>query len=105
MPGVQQIPSIFQALVAGIGTSGTLSGVGESLKEELNLEITAIEPENARIITGTAPFGKHQLQGLSDEILPDLYNRNLVDKVLQRLSRSRSRSRSSNTAKTLSQTL
>lgn len=69
--------------VAGIGTSGTLSGTGKILKKELRLQITAIEPENARIITEEAPFGKHQLQGLSDEILPELYDKNLVDKVLQ----------------------
>ena len=75
--------SSVKTFVAGIGTSGTLSGIGEILKEELNLEITAIEPENARVITGTAPFGKHQLQGLSDEILPELYSDSLVDNVLQ----------------------
>ena len=75
--------STAKTFVAGIGTSGTLSGIGGVLKEELNLEITAIEPENARIITGNAPFGKHQLQGLSDEILPDLYDKTLVDNVIQ----------------------
>ena len=75
--------STAETFVAGIGTSGTLSGVGEVLKNELNLKITAIEPENARIITGTAPFGKHQLQGLSDEILPDLYDKDLCDNVVQ----------------------
>lgn len=75
--------SSTQTFVAGIGTSGTLSGVGKELKKKLGITITAIEPQNARIITGTAPFGKHQLQGLSDEILPDLFDKNLCDNTLQ----------------------
>lgn len=75
--------SSAKTFVAGIGTSGTLSGIGRELKSKLNLKITATEPFSARIITGKAPFGKHQLQGLSDEILPDLFDRNLCDNVLQ----------------------
>ena len=75
--------SSAETFVAGIGTSGTLSGVGKELKEKLNLKIAAIEPYSARIITSNAPFGKHQLQGLSDEILPDLFDRNLCDTIFQ----------------------
>lgn len=69
--------------VAGIGTSGTLSGVGGVLKEKLGLKTITIEPDNARIITANPPYGHHQLQGLSDEILPDLFIKNLCDKVVQ----------------------
>ena len=69
--------------VAGIGTSGTLSGIGTVLKNELNYHITAIEPSNARIITSPPPYGHHELQGLSDEILPDLFDKDLYDNVLQ----------------------
>ena len=69
--------------VAGIGTSGTLSGVGKELKKQLGTKITAIEPDTARIITSKAPFGKHQLQGLSDEILPELFDHNLCDSIIQ----------------------
>ena len=75
--------SPVETFVAGIGTSGTLSGIGRELKKHLGLKITAIEPENARIITGKAPFGKHQLQGLSDEILPELFDHNLCNNILQ----------------------
>lgn len=75
--------SSAQNFVAGIGTSGTLSGIGEVLKDKMGINIVAIEPEKARIITSTAPYGKHQLQGLSDEILPDLFDKTLCDKVLQ----------------------
>ena len=75
--------SSTKTFVAGIGTSGTLSGVGKELKKKLRISITAIEPQNARIITGNAPYGTHQLQGLSDEILPELFDHDLCDNVLQ----------------------
>ena len=68
--------------VAGIGTSGTLIGAGRKMKESLGVRVVAIEPENARIITGGC-LQKHKLQGLSDEILPDIYNKELVDGVIQ----------------------
>ena len=69
--------------VAGIGTSGTLSGVGIALKNKLGISVTAIEPDNARIITSLPPYSHHELQGLSDEILPDLFERTLCDNVIQ----------------------
>jgi hypothetical protein len=69
--------------VAGVGTSGTLIGVGSKLKNELGLKIIAIEPENARILTSPPPYGKHMLQGLSDEILPKLYNPEIIDNIIQ----------------------
>lgn len=69
--------------VAGIGTSGTFSGVGKYLKEKLNLQIITIEPSNARIISNIRPFEKHALQGLSDEKLPSLYDNSICDKILQ----------------------
>lgn len=68
--------------VSGIGTSGTLSGIGEVLKEKLNINVLALEPENARIITSPPPYGKHQIQGISDELLPELFNKDLVDNVI-----------------------
>ena len=49
----------------------------------MNINVIAIEPENARVITSPPPYLKHQLQGLSDEILPDLFKRELVDDVIQ----------------------
>lgn len=69
--------------VAGIGTSGTLMGAGKRLKEARNSKITAIEPENARIISGVTPLHPHKLQGLSDEILPSIYNSDIVDNIVQ----------------------
>lgn len=72
-----------QSFVCGIGTSGTLTGVGKILKKKLGLNVYAIEPDKARIITSDPPYRRHELQGLSDEILPKLYNENIVDGVIQ----------------------
>lgn len=72
-----------KSFIAGIGTSGTFSGTGRILKKKLQLKIIAIEPKNARIITGKPPYQKHSLQGLSDEKLPALYKAEVCDHVIQ----------------------
>ena len=69
--------------VCGIGTSGTLIGVGKELKDKMGVKVIALEPDNARIITSPPPYGKHTLQGLSDEILPKIYDSTIVDDVIQ----------------------
>lgn len=71
------------AFIAGVGTSGTLTGVGKILKQKYNLKIVGIEPVNARILSGKKPFSHHKLQGLSDEILPKLYDQKLIDTIIQ----------------------
>lgn len=71
-----------KTFVAGVGTSGTLSGIGEKLKQRLNISVVAIEPYNSPILSGQKSPGKHKLQGLSDEIIPDLYDPKLIDKII-----------------------
>ena len=73
----------IKAFVSGIGTSGTFSGVGRLLKKKLRLNIIAVEPSNARIISGIKPFRPHALQGFSDEKPPKLYNQAICDGILQ----------------------
>lgn len=73
----------INSFVAGVGTSGTLMGVGAYLKEHASCQVVGIEPENARILTNKCPFLPHKIQGLSDQKLPELYNENLVDQVIQ----------------------
>ena len=69
--------------VSGVGTAGTLVGAGKYLKEKLSMTICAIEPKNAPILTQSAPLKKHSIQGLSDEIVPKIYDKNLVDEIIQ----------------------
>lgn len=73
----------LDAFVAGVGTSGTLMGVGKFLKYCKQIKIVGIEPKNAKILSGKKPFAKHKLQGLADEILPKLYDKNLIDDIVQ----------------------
>lgn len=73
----------IDTFVCGIGTSGTFSGVGKILKEKLNIKVIAIEPLNARIVSNVRPFRKHALQGLSDEKLPGLFDKNICDDIIQ----------------------
>ena len=73
----------LSSFVAGIGTSGTLVGAGLYLKEKMNLDIIALEPKNAPILSKSAPLRKHEIQGLSDEIVPKIYDENIVDKIIQ----------------------
>ncbi|MGN1201491.1 MAG: PLP-dependent cysteine synthase family protein [Candidatus Caccovivens sp.] len=72
----------IDCFVSGVGTSGTLSGIGGFLKEKLHTKIVAIEPANSRVLTGKKPYLHHKIQGISDEIVPELYDENLIDKII-----------------------
>ncbi len=73
----------LRCFVCGVGTSGTLMGVSKYLKNKLKIKTIGIEPNNAQILSAKPPYLKHKIQGLSDEILPRLYNHKLVDEILQ----------------------
>jgi len=66
---------------SGIGTGGTLTGIGEVLKEcNPDMEIWAVEPENAAILAGGS-VGTHLQMGIGDGIIPDILNRNIYDHI------------------------
>lgn len=69
--------------VAGVGTGGTVSGVGKRLKE-LNpqIKIVAIEPTASPVLSGGAP-GPHKIQGIGAGFVPKNFNRDVVDEILQ----------------------
>jgi len=68
--------------VAGVGTGGTISGVGKSLKEkDSSIRIIAVEPEKSPVISGGEP-GPHKLQGIGAGFIPDIYLKEVVDEVL-----------------------
>lgn len=69
--------------VGGIGTGGTISGVGEVLKQKNpNVQIIAIEPFDSPIFS-TGKAGPHRLQGLAPSFVPDNFNPSVVDEILQ----------------------
>jgi cysteine synthase A len=68
--------------VAGIGSGGTLQGVGKFLKEnDPNIKIVAVEPKNSASLLGREP-GLHQIQGIGDGFVPDVLDIHLVDMVI-----------------------
>jgi len=66
---------------SGIGTGGTITGIGEVLKaHNPNMEIWAVEPENAAILAG-GNIGTHLQMGIGDGIIPDILNQNIYDDI------------------------
>ena len=72
----------LDVLVAGVGTGGTISGIGKNLKEKINdIEIVAVEPSNSQVISGKKP-GPHKIQGIGAGFVPQNYKNEYVDKVV-----------------------
>jgi cysteine synthase A len=73
----------LDAFVSGVGTAGTLSGAGKKLKEAFpNIKLIAVEPSNSPVLSGGEP-GKHILQGLGAGFVPENYNSEIVDEIIQ----------------------
>ena len=69
--------------VAGVGTGGTVSGVGARLKElNPNIKIVAAEPKDSPVLSGGKP-GSHKIQGIGAGFVPRIYNAGVVDEILQ----------------------
>jgi cysteine synthase len=70
------------AVVAGIGTGGTITGIGQVLKEKNpKIKIFAVEPAASPILNGGTPAG-HPLQGIGPNFIPDILDKNVYDEVL-----------------------
>lgn len=73
----------LDAFVSGVGTAGTLSGVGKKLKEvSPHTKIIAVEPADSPVLSGGEP-GKHIIQGIGAGFTPNNYNGDIVDEIIQ----------------------
>ena len=78
-----QMSGEIDCFVAGVGSGGTLQGVGKFLKEQKkDVKIVAVEPENCSALLGHEP-GLHQIQGIGDGFVPAVLDVSLVDDVVE----------------------
>ena len=78
---MQQCDAPIDGFCSGIGTGGTITGIGEALREQNpQMEIWAVEPENAAILAG-GTIGTHLQMGIGDGIIPAILNREIYDNI------------------------
>ncbi len=78
---LEQVDAPIHGFCSGIGTGGTITGIGETLKSENpDMIIWAVEPENAAILSGGS-IGTHVQMGIGDGLIPDILNTEIYDDV------------------------
>jgi cysteine synthase A len=79
----RQMSGEIDCFVAGVGSGGTLQGVGRFLKEHRpGVRLVAVEPKNVSAILGHEP-GLHQIQGIGDGFIPPILDVSMVDEVVE----------------------
>jgi cysteine synthase A len=80
---LRQVKQPIDAFVMGVGTGGTVMGVGRALREHgSKARIVAVEPDESAVMSGEKR-GKHGIQGLADGFIPDIVNVNEIDQVIR----------------------
>lgn len=72
----------LDAFVAGVGTGGTITGVGEVIKKEIpNALVVAVEPASSAVLSGKSA-GPHKIQGIGAGFIPEVLNKDIIDEVI-----------------------
>ena len=80
---VKSFPEKVSAFISGVGTGGTLMGVGRKLKKhDADIKIVALEPDKMPIISQNKMIENHKIEGIGDDFVPDLLDKSMLDEII-----------------------
>lgn len=80
---VNEVPEDIGGFVSGVGTGATLMGIGKKIRRTYpDAKVVAIEPDSIPLISRNKIIGPHKIEGIGDDFIPDLIDKNEIDKVI-----------------------
>lgn len=80
---INKLPEKVSAFISGVGTGGTLIGIGRKLKKyDTDIKLIALEPEKMPLISQNKIIENHKIEGIGDDFVPDLLDKNMLDEVI-----------------------
>lgn len=79
---IESQTKLLPAFVSGVGTGGTLTGIGAYLKRKYKTKVFALEPNESKLLSKHDIVGAHKIQGLADHIVPQNYHSEIVDEIV-----------------------